>query len=49
MIFATLLFAPLGSWIVRDVVAKGNLGWMTLLGIMISYFLGRNSRDFVPQ
>lgn len=41
IIFATMLYAPLGSWVVRDVVAKGNLGWMTLLGIMVSYFLGR--------
>lgn len=42
ILFATLLFAPLGSWMVRDTVAKGNLGWMTLVGVMLSYFLGRN-------
>jgi K+-sensing histidine kinase KdpD len=42
VIFATLLFAPLGSWQVRDVVAKGNLGWMILLGVMLAYFLGRD-------
>ena len=49
MTFATLLFAPLGSWIVRDIVAKGNLGWMTLLGTMVSYFLGRNGRETLPE
>jgi Kef-type K+ transport system membrane component KefB len=49
MIFATLLFAPLGSWVVRDVVAKGNLGWMTLLGMVVSFFLGRYPREILPE
>jgi K+-sensing histidine kinase KdpD len=38
-IFAYFLFPPLHSFQVENDAAKGNLGWMVLAGIVISYLL----------
>jgi Kef-type K+ transport system membrane component KefB len=40
-VFAFLLFNPVGSWIVKDDVARTNLGWMILGGMALSYFFGK--------
>jgi hypothetical protein len=37
MIFASLLFNPMGNIQVADEAARGNLGWMTLIGIGFSF------------
>jgi Kef-type K+ transport system membrane component KefB len=42
LIFATLLFHPLGSWAVQEDSARTSLGWMMLGGMALSYFLGRD-------
>lgn len=39
LIFAYFLFPPLHSFQVESEVAKGNLGWMVLAGVVISYLL----------
>jgi K+-sensing histidine kinase KdpD len=39
LIFAYFLFPPLHSFQVENSVAKGNLGWMVLAGIVISYLV----------
>jgi K+-sensing histidine kinase KdpD len=44
LIFAFLLFNPVGSWIVNDDAARTNLGWMLLGGMALSYFLGKQKR-----
>jgi K+-sensing histidine kinase KdpD len=41
LIFAFLLFNPVGSWMVQDDAARTNLGWMILGGSALSYFLGK--------
>jgi Kef-type K+ transport system membrane component KefB len=41
LVFAFLLFNPVGSWIVNDDAARTNLGWMLLGGMALSYFLGK--------
>lgn len=38
-IFAYFLFPPLHSFQVENSVAKGNLGWMVLAGVVISYLV----------
>lgn len=38
-IFAYYLFPPLHSFQVENDAAKGNLGWMVLAGIVISYLV----------
>lgn len=38
-IFAYFLFPPLHSFEVENEVAKSNLGWMVLGGVVISYLL----------
>lgn len=42
LIFAIFLFSPVGSWVVVDESARNTLGWMTLAGMVISHFLGRD-------
>jgi K+-sensing histidine kinase KdpD len=37
MIFASLLFNPTGNIQVSDEAARGNLGWMMLIGIGFSF------------
>lgn len=37
MIFASFLFNPMGNIQVADEAARGNLGWMTLIGIGFSF------------
>jgi K+-sensing histidine kinase KdpD len=37
MIFASLLFNPMGNIQVADESARGNLGWMLLIGIGFSF------------
>jgi K+-sensing histidine kinase KdpD len=37
MIFASLLFNPMGNIQVADEAARGNLGWMMLIGIGFSF------------
>jgi predicted Kef-type K+ transport protein len=50
LIFATLLFRPLGSWVVLDDAARTSLGWMMLGGMALSYFLSRDkSHDFINR
>jgi K+-sensing histidine kinase KdpD len=44
LVFAFLLFNPVGSWIVNDDAARTNLGWMLLGGMALSYFLGKQKR-----
>jgi Kef-type K+ transport system membrane component KefB len=44
LVFAFVLFNPVGSWIVNDDAARTNLGWMMLGGMAISYFLGKHNR-----
>jgi K+-sensing histidine kinase KdpD len=39
LIFAYFLFPPLHSFQVDNEVAKSNLGWMVLAGIVISYLV----------
>jgi Kef-type K+ transport system membrane component KefB len=41
LVFAFVLFNPVGSWIVNDDAARTNLGWMILGGMALSYFLGK--------
>jgi Kef-type K+ transport system membrane component KefB len=41
--FSVFLYTPVGSWIVSDDVARANLGWMMLAGMMLSHFLGKDS------
>ncbi len=40
LIFATFLFAPLGSPQVDNKAARSNLAWLVLGGLAISYLLG---------
>jgi K+-sensing histidine kinase KdpD len=44
LVFAFLLFNPVGSWIVNDDAARTNLGWMLLGGMALSYFLGKQKQ-----
>lgn len=37
MIFASLLFNPMGNIQIADESARGNLGWMMLIGIGFSF------------
>lgn len=43
LIFATFLYAPLGSPQVANKGARANIGWLVLGGITISYLLGSPS------
>lgn len=36
-IFAHMLFDPLGSWRISNAVARQNLAWMVLGGIVLSF------------
>ena len=42
-IFASFLFTPVGSLVVRESAARANLGWMLLAGVAVSYFFGARS------
>ena len=45
IVFASFLFSPLGNIQVADESARGNLGWMMLIGIGFSFlFAPPNSR-----
>jgi len=37
LIFASFLFSPIGNILVTDESARGNLGWMMLIGIGFSF------------
>ncbi len=37
LIFASFLFSPMGNIHVADEAARGNLGWMMLIGIGFSF------------
>ena len=37
LIFASFLFSPMGNILVTDESARGNLGWMMLIGIGFSF------------
>ncbi|HEY1527969.1 MAG TPA: DUF4118 domain-containing protein [Candidatus Angelobacter sp.] len=39
--FSLFLYNPVGSWIVNDDLARANLGWMVLVGMMLAHFIGR--------
>jgi K+-sensing histidine kinase KdpD len=41
--FAFFLYTPVGSWVVKDEIARANIGWMMLAGMMLSHFLGKES------
>jgi K+-sensing histidine kinase KdpD len=41
--FSFLLYSPVGSWIVNDDIARANLGWMMLTGMMSSHFFGKSN------
>jgi len=45
LIFAYFLFTPVGSLRVNRSEARSNLGWMLLVGIPASYFLGTGRHD----
>ena len=47
-IFAYFLYPPLHSLRVENEVAKGNLGWMVLAGVVISYLLVPQSSAHDP-
>ncbi len=40
LIFATFLYAPLGTPQIASKAARSNIGWLVLGGISISYLLG---------
>jgi K+-sensing histidine kinase KdpD len=40
LIFATFLYAPVGSPLIADKTARSTLGWLVLGGLTISYLLG---------
>ena len=42
LIFAILLFNPVGSWMVLDDTARTTLGWVMLGGMALSYFVGKD-------
>lgn len=41
--FSFFLYNPVGSWIVNDDLARANLGWMVLVGMMLSHFIGKSN------
>jgi Kef-type K+ transport system membrane component KefB len=43
--FSFFLYNPVGSWIVNDDVARANLGWMVLIGMLLSHLLGKPNAD----
>jgi Kef-type K+ transport system membrane component KefB len=43
--FSFFLYNPVGSWIVNDDVARANLGWMVLIGMLLSHLLGKPNVD----
>ncbi len=43
LIFATFLYAPLGSPQIANKAARANVGWLLLGGLAISYLLGSPS------
>jgi K+-sensing histidine kinase KdpD len=47
VIFAHMLFAPLGSFRIGDEAARQNLAWMVLGGIALSYLLAPS--DSAPK
>jgi K+-sensing histidine kinase KdpD len=46
LIFATLLFNPLGRWHVADGAARSNLGWMLLIGLAFSFLFAPPTSGF---
>jgi K+-sensing histidine kinase KdpD len=46
MIFASFLFNPMGNVQVADETARGNLGWMMLIGIGFSFLFAPPSSGF---
>jgi K+-sensing histidine kinase KdpD len=44
LIFAHMLFQPLGSWHIQDVAARQNLAWMVLASVALSYLFAPSSR-----
>jgi Kef-type K+ transport system membrane component KefB len=40
--FSFFLFNPLGTWMVENNLARANLGWMILAGMILSHFLGKH-------
>jgi K+-sensing histidine kinase KdpD len=46
MIFAAFLFNPMGNIQVADESARGNLGWMMLIGIGFSFLFAPPSSGF---
>jgi Kef-type K+ transport system membrane component KefB len=49
LVFAFVLFNPVGSWKVNDDAARTNLGWMILGGTALSYFLGKQRRGHLQE
>ena len=43
LIFATFLYAPLGSPQIASATARSNVAWLLLGGLAISYLLGSSS------
>lgn len=43
LIFAHMLFDPIGSWRISSHVARQNLAWMVLGGVVLSYLFAPSS------
>jgi len=43
LIFATFLYAPLGSPQIANKTARSNIAWLVLGGLSVSYLLGSSS------
>lgn len=43
LIFAHMLFQPVGSWRIENQVARQNLAWMILGGVALSYLFAPSS------
>jgi K+-sensing histidine kinase KdpD len=43
IIFAMFLYQPLGSVMISNPAARGNIGWMLMGGLVLSYLLGTNA------
>ncbi len=43
LVFSFFLYNPMGSWIVNDDVARANLGWMVLAGMILAHLLGKSN------
>jgi K+-sensing histidine kinase KdpD len=42
IIFAVVLFAPVGSLSVGNLKERSSVAWMALLGLAVSYFVGKS-------